>query len=75
VLSGTVRTRLDTAGFRSTVQKFGTNFDEFLKQFIQKLWSNSVQQEGNSHLGNLVERLDYNRFFREKYATASDAQF
>ncbi|KAG5191839.1 Spc98 family-domain-containing protein [Tribonema minus] len=68
VVSGTVRGEVDTRGFADMVAKFERNFDLFLAQFMSRLWSDSVTLQCHAHLSNLCTRLDYNGYFRAKYA-------
>ena len=65
--SSRVRSELDVPGYASMVHKFETNFDQFLEQFMKLLWSSSVTLEAHTHLSNLVTRLDYTGYFRNKF--------
>lgn len=69
--SSATRTGLDVEAYASMVTKFETSFDQFLEQFMKLLWSSSVTLESHAHLSNLVTRLDYTGFFRNKFGDAA----
>ncbi len=49
--------------YRHMIQRSHDTFDGMLRDFMQKLLDTAVHGEYHSHLTNLVQRLDYNRYY------------
>jgi len=57
-----VKSELEQASYVKMIVGYENNFDQLLRDFMGRLAKNARFQY-NSHLANLVTRLDYNGFF------------
>ena len=57
-----IRSELEQQSYVKMIQSYEKNFDQLLRDFMSRLARNARYQY-NSHLANLVTRLDYNGFF------------
>jgi len=62
--SAQIKAELEQASYVKMVASYEKNFDQLLKDFMGWLAVNARYQ-ANTHLANLVTRLDYNGFFSE----------
>jgi hypothetical protein len=60
--SAQIKAELEQASYVKMVASYEKNFDALLQDFMGKLAANARFQ-ANTHLANLVTRLDYNGFF------------
>jgi hypothetical protein len=67
-----IKLELEQASYVKMIVSYEKNFDQLLKDFMERLAKNARFQY-NSHLANLVTRLDYNMFFTVSAGSADTA--
>jgi gamma-tubulin complex component 2 len=56
--------------FVKMLEKFSDTFDSQLKEFLEKLWTDSYKH--HAQLSNLCVRLDYNGFYSTQFSLHSE---
>jgi gamma-tubulin complex component 2 len=73
IQSAHVQAALSSEAYRSQIATFDKHFDDFLHQFMRRLWSDSHTQY-HSHLTHLATRLDYNGYLSRCFETGLNAK-